>query len=111
MLFIKHVMRIPLRMSDEMCAVGDYAVHEEESYTFAYYNRNLLHAGKDIDSGVAIEGQIPPEAAETIHPKLAANPRIAPPASAVTATRADADIAVAHPSELSAEKNGNGKQD
>jgi Ammonium Transporter Family len=109
LLFIQHVLRIPLRMSDEMCAVGDYAVHEEESYTFAYYNRNLLTTGKDSESGVAIEGQIPPELAEPIHPKLAANPRIAPPPAAQMATQAD--ITVAQPSELAAEKNGNGKQD
>jgi len=108
MMFIKYVLRIPLRMSDEMCAVGDYAVHEEESYTFAYYNRNLLAGGKDSESGVAIEGHAPPEVAEPIHPKLAANPRIAPPAATAAP---HGDITVAQQSGLSAEKNGNGKQD
>jgi Amt family ammonium transporter len=33
MLFISKVCRIPLRMSEEMLAVGDYAVHGEEPYT------------------------------------------------------------------------------
>jgi hypothetical protein len=86
-------------------------VHEEESYTFAYYNRNLLPGSSkgDMESGVAIEGQIPESESVPMHPKLAANPRIAPAASA---TQADKDIHVAPPAtELSAEKNGNGKQD
>lgn len=109
MCFIKYVLRIPLRMTDEMCAVGDYAVHEEESYTFAYYNRNLLSSGKDSESGVAIEGQIPPELPESIHPKLAANPRIAPPMAATAVPTGAREIEPV--SELSAEKNGNGKQD
>ena len=39
MLFIKYVCRVPLRMSDEQCAIGDYAIHGEEPYTFEYYNR------------------------------------------------------------------------
>jgi Amt family ammonium transporter len=38
MLFIQHVCRVPLRMSPEQLAVGDYAVHGEEPYTFAHYN-------------------------------------------------------------------------
>lgn len=40
MCFIKYVCRVPLRMTDEMCEIGDYAVHGEEPYTFEYYNRN-----------------------------------------------------------------------
>ncbi|KAF2105094.1 ammonium transporter [Rhizodiscina lignyota] len=43
MLFIKYVLRIPLRMTDEACKIGDFAVHQEESYTFAYYNRKEPH--------------------------------------------------------------------
>lgn len=35
MCFIKFVLRVPLRMSQEMLEVGDYAVHGEEPYTFA----------------------------------------------------------------------------
>ena len=40
MCFIKYVCRVPLRMTDEMCEIGDYAIHGEEPYTFEYYNRN-----------------------------------------------------------------------
>ena len=40
MAFIKYVCRVPLRMTDEMCEIGDYAIHGEEPYTFEYYNRN-----------------------------------------------------------------------
>jgi hypothetical protein len=72
MAFIKFVLRVPLRMTDEQCVVGDYAVHEEESYTFAYYNRNLLPSG-DIESGHII-GQAPPEEKEAgapVHSKMA----------------------------------------
>ena len=39
MIFIKYVCRVPLRMSDEDLAVGDFAIHGEEPYTFEYYNR------------------------------------------------------------------------
>jgi hypothetical protein len=42
-------------MTDEACRIGDYAIHKEESYTFAYYNRNLLprkDGGKhDLETG------------------------------------------------------------
>jgi len=38
MCFIKFVCRVPLRMSEEQLAIGDYAVHGEEPYTFAHYN-------------------------------------------------------------------------
>ncbi|KAI9847426.1 MAG: Ammonium transporter [Thelocarpon superellum] len=34
MLFIKYVLRVPLRMSDEMLLIGDDAVHGEEAYAF-----------------------------------------------------------------------------
>jgi len=40
MMFIKYVLRVPLRMSPEMLEVGDFAVHGEEPYTFAHYNAN-----------------------------------------------------------------------
>ena len=40
MAFIKYVCRVPLRMTDEKCEIGDYAIHGEEPYTFEYYNRN-----------------------------------------------------------------------
>ena len=34
MMFIKYVLRIPLRMSDEDCLIGDDAIHGEEAYCF-----------------------------------------------------------------------------
>lgn len=34
MCFIKYVCRVPLRMSDEDCLVGDDAIHGESAYTF-----------------------------------------------------------------------------
>jgi Amt family ammonium transporter len=33
-LFIKHVCRVPLRMSDEDLVIGDDAIHGEAAYTF-----------------------------------------------------------------------------
>jgi ammonium transporter, Amt family len=57
MIFIKYVLRVPLRMTDEACKIGDYAVHREESYTFAYYNRSLLNrrgamGADDLEGGI-----------------------------------------------------------
>jgi hypothetical protein len=60
MVFIRYVLRVPLRMSDAACKIGDYAVHLEVPYTFAYYNRRLLHEGErkgsaaknDLESGI-----------------------------------------------------------
>jgi Amt family ammonium transporter len=74
MCFIKYVLRIPLRMTDEQCMVGDYAIHEEESYTFAYYNRNLVQpnpAKGDLESGTVLEGQVVPEQPTRVPEKLA----------------------------------------
>jgi len=34
MLFIKYVLRIPLRMSEENLLIGDDAIHGESAYTF-----------------------------------------------------------------------------
>jgi len=45
MCFIKYVCRIPLRMSEDVMKVGDYAIHGEEPYTFAHYNRYSLLYG------------------------------------------------------------------
>jgi Amt family ammonium transporter len=42
MCFIQYVCRVPLRMSVEKMEVGDWAIHGEEPYTFAHYNRSLL---------------------------------------------------------------------
>jgi Amt family ammonium transporter len=79
MIFIKYVLRVPLRMSDEACRIGDYAVHREESYTFAYYNRSLLkqlkddaETGKnDLESGIhgLIMGRPLPEEAHHVPPR------------------------------------------
>jgi hypothetical protein len=60
MIFIKYVLRVPLRMSDAACKIGDYAIHAEVPYTFAYYNRRLLHTGErrgdhpkgDLEAGI-----------------------------------------------------------
>jgi len=41
MIFIKYVLRVPLRMSEAHLHVGDFAIHGEEPYTYAYYNRNV----------------------------------------------------------------------
>ncbi|MCJ1408178.1 hypothetical protein MMC19_002251 [Ptychographa xylographoides] len=49
MVFIKYVCRIPLRMSDEMLEVGDFAIHGEEPYTFAHYNRSLFETSNGRD--------------------------------------------------------------
>lgn len=59
-MFIKYVLRVPLRMSDAACKIGDYAIHHEVPYTFAYYNRRLLHQGErrgtetanDLETGI-----------------------------------------------------------
>jgi len=57
MIFIKYVCRVNLRMTPEQLAVGDYAIHGEEPYTFAHYNRQHQLAGarvknSDEESGV-----------------------------------------------------------
>jgi Amt family ammonium transporter len=61
MLFIKYVLRIPLRMSDEHLLIGDYAIHGEEPYTYAYFNRTLIdgprkrvHNNDDGEAGVLV---------------------------------------------------------
>jgi hypothetical protein len=74
MAFIKFVLRIPLRMTDEQCMVGDFAIHEEESYTFAYFNRNLIQAHSasgDMESGTVVHGQDVPEPQHRVPDKLA----------------------------------------
>jgi Amt family ammonium transporter len=110
MLFIKYVMRIPLRMTDEQCMVGDYAVHEEESYTFAYYNRNLIEpmpaSGRHHDlEGMVVEGQAPPEKPTPVPEKLARHAK-----GTTTATHDPIASPPSQPesSEISAEKPGNG---
>jgi len=49
LLFIKHVLRVPLKMSDEDLAIGDDAIHGEAAYVFGSEEEALLHQG-DTDS-------------------------------------------------------------
>jgi Amt family ammonium transporter len=68
LLFIKHALRIPLRMSEEQLAVGDDAIHGEEAYAifddphFHQHdipdNSGLRHAsGSSDDDGKIQQGQ------------------------------------------------------
>lgn len=52
-LFIKHVLRIPLRMTDEQCLVGDDGIHGEIAYSFEedYYPSK---EGQTDDNGKSI---------------------------------------------------------
>lgn len=58
MLFIKYVLRIPLRMSEEHLKVGDFAVHGEEPYIFGEDHRLSLigpstrYRAGDVEEGV-----------------------------------------------------------
>jgi len=67
LLFIKFVLRVPLRMSPEALAIGDYAIHGEEPYIFGdlgYLAENthphmgLLKkekGGRDVEEGLPVE--------------------------------------------------------
>ena len=46
LLGIKHILRIPLRMSDEDLAIGDDAIHGEAAYVFGSEEEALLHQGE-----------------------------------------------------------------
>lgn len=46
LLFIKHVLRIPLRMTEEELFSGDDAVHGEAAYVFGTEEEALLHVGE-----------------------------------------------------------------
>lgn len=50
MAFIKYVCRVPLRMSDEKLEVGDFAIHGEEPYMFAHYNRDRIEGINNGDT-------------------------------------------------------------
>ena len=62
MCFIKYVLRVPLRMSEELLEIGDYAIHGEEPYTFEYYNRSMIEEQRDqgvieaVDTEKAMSG-------------------------------------------------------
>ena len=47
LLFIRFVLRIPLRMRDEDLLIGDDAVHGEDAYAFGDTRRSLLHGDTD----------------------------------------------------------------
>jgi len=51
MAFIKYVCRVPLRMSDEDCLIGDDAIHGESAYTFGDMDVSTVH-------GVAMKGDL-----------------------------------------------------
>ncbi|PCG94629.1 Ammonium transporter [Penicillium occitanis (nom. inval.)] len=61
-LFIKYVLRIPLRMSDEHLMVGDDAVHGEEAYALFFEGErsHLSLHGAGLESGHITEGQTLP---------------------------------------------------
>jgi Amt family ammonium transporter len=46
LLFIKHALRIPLRMSEEDMLIGDDAVHGESAYVFGTEEEAMLHVGE-----------------------------------------------------------------
>ncbi|MCJ1329094.1 hypothetical protein MMC10_005771 [Thelotrema lepadinum] len=59
MLFIKYVLRIPLRMKEEDLLIGDMAVHGEEPYVFSegasvLYGTDRVHTTGDIERGVEL---------------------------------------------------------
>lgn len=52
MLFIKHVCRVPLRMSEAELLVGDDAVHGESAYAFHDTDHMPHGHSSDLESGV-----------------------------------------------------------
>ena len=42
LLFIRFVLRVPLRMSEEDLLIGDDAIHGEDAYAFGDSRRSLL---------------------------------------------------------------------
>ena len=65
LLFIKYVLRVPLRMSEEQLLVGDFAIHGEEPYIFMFseeQHRSLLYGDTQAahnDEENIIEGKLP----------------------------------------------------
>lgn len=53
MLFIKYVLRVPLRMSDEVLLIGDDAIHGEAAYSFADVEMGDLETQSPGESGSA----------------------------------------------------------
>nr|AGM18800.1 high-affinity ammonium transporter [Graphis scripta] len=60
LLFIKYVLRVPLRMKEEDLLIGDMAVHGEEPYVFSdgaailYGDSERVHTTADIEAGVQL---------------------------------------------------------
>jgi len=56
MLFIKFVLRIPLRMSEENLLIGDDAIHGEDAYAFgdvsASHQVNHSVSNRDTEMGL-----------------------------------------------------------
>jgi Amt family ammonium transporter len=48
MLFIKYVLRIPLRMSDEKLLIGDDAVHGEDAYAFGDLPSEIQRRSQEV---------------------------------------------------------------
>jgi ammonium transporter, Amt family len=75
LLFIKYVLRVPLRMSEEMLLVGDDAVHGEDAYAFGDVPQSLLYGdttrnpNNDIEAGPGvIKGETPSSGDDDILP-------------------------------------------
>jgi len=74
MLFIKYVLRIPLRMSEEKMRIGDDAVHGEEAYAFGdmpspihRHSQEVARDHEDAELGV-IQGESPANGDDEINP-------------------------------------------
>lgn len=61
-LFIKYVLRVPLRMSQEALEIGDDAVHGEEAYAFYGDGRKIFYITDMEKDGVPLSIQINPVA-------------------------------------------------
>lgn len=75
LLFIKYVLRIPLRMSEEMLLIGDDAAHGEDAYAFGDVSQSLLYGdtsrntNNDIEAGPGvIKGETPSSGDDDILP-------------------------------------------
>jgi ammonium transporter, Amt family len=56
LLFIKYVLRIPLRMTEEHLLVGDDAVHGEEAYALFFEGQRSHISQADVESAHLTEG-------------------------------------------------------
>lgn len=74
MLFIRYVLRIPLRMSEEKLRIGDDAIHGEEAYAFGdmpsaihRHSQEVARGNDDAELGV-IQGESPANGDDDINP-------------------------------------------